>query len=96
MINAETLSPALSHHWNRVSFSKFQNNLSPARIHTSAGEGRGAAQDVPVWSQSQRELPAPKENKTCGCCLCGRVSSILKLPDPGGSRGPPKSARVWV
>lgn len=65
-------------------------DVSPRNLgqQTSAGEGRGAAQDVPVWSESQRELPERKENKTCGWCLCERVSAILKPPDPGGSRGP--------
>lgn len=72
MISVETLSSALSHHWNRVSFSKFQNNLSRARIRTSAGEGRGAAQDLPVWSESQRELQRERKIKlVAGVCARG-------------------------
>lgn len=48
---------------------------------------------MPVWSESQTELPARRENKTCGWCLCESVSAILKPPDPGGvseaARGAP-------
>lgn len=96
MINVETLSSTLSHHWNRVSFSKFQNNLSRARIRTSAGEGRGAAQDSPVWSESQRELQRERKIKLVAG-VCARGSRPSRSPRIlGDLGGRPRVARVWV
>lgn len=50
---------------------------------------------MPVWIESQTELPARKENKTCGWGLCGGCPHHPESPPPlvlgvsGSARGAP-------
>lgn len=75
----------------RVSFSKFRNNL---RGHGSVPLPRKGGEPCRTCrcGAGARELDARRENKTCGWCLCRRVSSIREPPDPEGLEDCPGSA----